>query len=141
MSSLDHPKFLWADAWFLTALAGCGGRASVARVIGLADAIQHAVMTREELNGAVGRLERAGYVRWDAAGGMALTDEGRELAAVVGESGGYLGQQRRIEERLGVNGWTAEYDPRRAADGAPERISEDVYAAAVRTYTSGASQP
>ncbi len=57
-------RFLWSDAWLLTAIYGAalGGDPTLAQVIGTGDFINHAIFTPAELNGGLGRLERVGFV-------------------------------------------------------------------------------
>jgi hypothetical protein len=56
--------FLWSDGWLLQAiaLAAKDEAATLAAVIGAADAIQHAIPTSVELHGGLHRLTMAGYV-------------------------------------------------------------------------------
>lgn len=56
-----HP---WSDAWLLHAviIAAPGGTAELARVIGAADFLNHAILTFDELRGGVERLARGGWI-------------------------------------------------------------------------------
>ena len=57
----------WEDAWILLAIlyAGRPGEfASLARVIGIADYINHAIPTHGELDGAFDRLQRADWIEF-----------------------------------------------------------------------------
>ena len=57
-------KFLWSDAWLLqaVALAARQAPATLAEVIGAADAVQHALLTDDELHGGLVRLTGGGFV-------------------------------------------------------------------------------
>src|SRR5690348_3409317 len=58
------PQFLWSDAWLLQAivLASGAGPATLAQVIGAADAVNHALLTSDELHGGLLRLTTGGFV-------------------------------------------------------------------------------
>src|SRR5215210_1519515 len=73
-------RFLWSDAWLLLAIGYSNekGASSLARVIGAADAIQHAVLTREEVDGGLFRLGTAGYVTVRGEK-VRLTQQGRAI--------------------------------------------------------------
>lgn len=60
------PEFEWYDAWILAAVIYASDGATPVplwRVISIADALNKAVVTRDELELAIGRLAGAGYVR------------------------------------------------------------------------------
>lgn len=126
-----------SDAWLLMAagLADRVGRLTLDQVIGAADAVQHAVPTREELNGAIGRLSRAGHVKWSSRG-LRLTPAGRELfARSEREKRDTLRtQQQALERLLGVTSWSPRAEPRPAAGEEREVIGEQEYRQAVREY-------
>jgi hypothetical protein len=130
------PRYLWSDAWFLTAVASCGGDAvTLASVIATADAIEIAIISREEVNGALGRLGRGGYVTRRPDGTIELTASGRSLVRTA-RDGAPLAWKDGIEALLGAEPWTSTYDPRRAADGEAEQVSQAEYDAALRSRTS-----
>lgn len=61
----DLPKFTWSDVWLLHAVAVAGGDASGASltdVIGVGDAINHALFTSAELRRGFAKLSAAGFV-------------------------------------------------------------------------------
>ena len=136
-SATGRPRFLWSDAWFLTALAKCdGGPAPLACVIGWGDAMNYLIITREELNGALGRLGRSGHVIRHADGTVELTAAGRALVE-EGRKGSTLHNWRnRVERLLGAAPWTPSYNWRRAGEGEAELVSEAEYRAAVDRYKS-----
>jgi hypothetical protein len=67
----------FSDAWFATAVAWCGGR-DLSHVIGAADALNHDILTRHDIQQAVGRLVGSGVlaVRGDR---FMLTESGEAL--------------------------------------------------------------
>lgn len=97
---MDRPRPLRAGAQFPTALGLCeGGRAPLAGVIALGDGIQHATMTRDAVNGAIGRLGR-GYVTRSPERTLGLSDAGQALVAEATRERGLLPRQRPIERLL-----------------------------------------
>ena len=56
--------YLWSDAWLLQSivLASGDGPATLAQVIGAADAVNHALLTADELHGGLARLTTGGFV-------------------------------------------------------------------------------
>ena len=130
-------RFLWSDVWVLQAVIAATSQASpfsLDTLIATADAINHAVLTREELNGALARLSRAGYITASAAGSVELTPAGRTLARAVARPRTWHAQGEALERKLEATPWSAASDPATAGEGEPELISLDVYEAAVATY-------
>jgi hypothetical protein len=70
-------KARWSDAWVLAAVERSDG-GDLAKIIGAADAIDHAIPTDEEMEHAIRFLGAAGLVRYSATS-MWLTAEGRSL--------------------------------------------------------------
>lgn len=137
MSDSAPPRFLWSDAWLLLAVgivSPDGGAAPLPEVLGAADGVQHAILTREELNGAIGRLGHASLLTY-AAGALALTSGGRDLVARSERVGrAVLKQQEALERLLGAAPWEAGHHPRRAGEGQPEVITQDEYDEALQSY-------
>jgi hypothetical protein len=133
----DRPRFLWSDAWFLAALAASdGGPVPLTRVIAMGDAIEHAIFERAEVNGALGRLGRSGYVTRHADGTLEMTEAGRSL--VGGAKGRRMAEwMDQVERLLGAAPWSPAHAPRRAAEGEAEQVSEAEYDAAIDGYRSG----
>lgn len=77
------PQFLSTDAWVLTSIYGAalGGEATLARVIGTGDFINHAIFTLHELNGGLRRLEEAGYITVEGEEYL-LTETGKEITEI-----------------------------------------------------------
>src|SRR5687767_3906189 len=136
MTSGDISPFLWSDAWLLLAfgLAASDGPAPIPSMLPLADGIQHAVPTKDEVNGALGRLTRAGYVEC-ANGYVAITAAGKGLLRQAELAGsGLLTQQKALEHLLPAAPWTAHHDPRTAGGLEPEVVSSEDWARAVTRY-------
>ena len=135
----DRPRFIYADAWFLAALGMCEpGRVPLTYVIGTGDMIQRAIFNREEVNGALGRLGRAGYVVRHPDGTLELMEAGRSLAQKAQQGRGVrvYDVYERVVGLLGASPWTPAYDPRRAGDGEAAQVSEVEYDEAIRSYQS-----
>ena len=131
------PRFLWSDVWVLQAVAAAAREATpvtLAELIAAADMINHAILTREELNGALGRLSCAGYVIATAAGTVSLTPSGRALFAFAWVRGTFHAHGEALVRKLGAMPWSAASGPAVAGEGVPEIVSSDVYEAAIATY-------
>jgi hypothetical protein len=70
-------KARWSDAWLLAAVDWSGG-GDLAKIIGAADAIDHAIPTDEEMEHAIRFLDGAGLVRF-SDDSLHLTEEGSRL--------------------------------------------------------------
>lgn len=57
-------EYLWSDAWLLQSIVLASGNrpATLAQVIGAADAVNHALLTDDELHGGLVRLTTGGFV-------------------------------------------------------------------------------
>ena len=137
-SATARPRFFRSDAWFLAALANCGsGRIPLACILMRGDAMNYSVMGRGEVNGALSRLGRAGYVVRHADGTFEVTDAGR---AVVGDTKG-LGLVQlpdTVESRLKSAPWSPADHPQRAE---PRPVSRAEYNAAVESYLRKMREP
>ena len=145
MSSDSTVKFLWSDAWLVHAagMAATSGDSDLATVIATGDAIQHAIFTRSELNGAIGRLQRAGLLAYDG-GALRLTPNGSELfsnATAVGRT--IRRHADALEVALGAEPCHPKYRPHEAAGNEVEVVSSEEYERALRAYyrTSRRSRP
>ena len=126
--------FQWSDAWLMLAVGIVGeGPAPLTQVLGAADGLQHAILTREELNGAIARLSRAGYLRC-AMDQLELTPVGRDLVTRAGRNRSWLKQQETLERLLSAPPWSGGHDPAAAGAGEPEAVSEEAYRSALRDY-------
>jgi hypothetical protein len=109
------------------------GASSLARVIGAADAIQHSVLTWEEVDGGLFRLGMAGYVTV-RDGRVSLTQQGRAILEGLREKTVHK-RQDELSIAIGAPPWTAR-DPAGARDAdQPQVIDQRAYQAAVSRYT------
>ena len=141
----DHPEaeFLWSDAWLLLAVGMVSkSEGAVLRdIIGAADAIQHAIVTRDELNGAIGRLARTGILRFQD-GRLWLTGKGRRLLTAAERVGRtYEAQERALTKALGAAPWNPDYDPADALGGEAEVVPADAFTRAVKEYQRSVRLP
>lgn len=134
---MAHPSeiaFVWSDAWLLAALTvGGTDPRSLGQVLAHADALQHAVMTREELNGALGRLGRAELVLLEVDGCIRLSPTGEALC-LRAHSGSYRDMQAFLERALNTAPWTSDYDPRGAQGTEADTVSKAMYAQLSRPF-------
>ena len=102
--AIDVSKLRESDAWLLLAVAmpSVDGRSTLTEVIGAADVVQHAILTKEELDGGIVRLSRGGYLTFEA-GIFTLTSAGQDIIERTTKYGrSYLAQQQVLERVLGV---------------------------------------
>ena len=124
-------EYLWSDAWLLQSivLASGTGPATLAQIIGAADAVNHALLTDDELHGGLVRLTSGGFVA-ETEARFAVT--GLVPATTVNEirTSGWQKSRRLASEFLQAEEWTPERnvrDPRNAVryeSLTPERIHE-----------------
>jgi hypothetical protein len=125
--------FQWSDAWLLLAIGFAASQraASLGSVIATADGIQHAVITRDELNGGIGRLERAGYITYDQDG-LTVTALGLTLFRESARAGATHGKrQDAIERALSAIPWSPDRSSAQALNGESEIISTATYDLAI----------
>jgi len=128
-------RFLWSDAWLFLAIGYSNdkGASSLARVIGAADAIQHAVLTWEEVDGGLFRLGMAGYVSVRDEK-VNLTEQGRAILEGLREKT-VLKRQDELSIAIGAPPWSG-HDPASArSHDQPQIIGQQTYQAAVSQYT------
>lgn len=94
----DEPSWVFSDAWVFTAiavydLAGCG----LTDVLAAGDAMNHAILTEDELAQGVGRLAASGLVSVEGDC-FALTTRGQALASR--RKGGLMGQVTSVQALL-----------------------------------------
>lgn len=131
----ETSHFRWSDAWLFLAIgyANEKGESSLARVIGVADAIQHSVLNWEEVDGGLFRLGAAGYVIV-RGGKVSLTQQGRTVLEGL-QKKTVLDRQDELTSAIGAPPWTA-HDPTGARDpDQPQIIAREEYQAAVSQYT------
>lgn len=121
--------FLWSDAWLLQAiiLASGNGPATLAQIFGAADAVNHAMLTDDELHGGLARLTTGGFVA-ESAARFVITD--RVPAGAIAEirQSGWKKGRRVATEFLQAEEWTPERNARDSRNAVrydgltPERI-------------------
>jgi hypothetical protein len=117
--------FRWSDAWLLLAvgIAAREAPASLASVIKVADGLQHAVPVKEEVDGALSRLSRAGLLAYSDAA-VRLLPAGRALISTAQQSTRvHEEQQHALEIALNASPWEQARRPRDARGDEPEIIS------------------
>lgn len=121
------PTFRWSDAWLFLAIgyAAEHGDATLASVIAMADGIQHAIPTLDELNGAMGRLARAGLLVPDRERFVPTVDGWALLRQADAVRGTVFDAERTVEQLLGAAAWSPGYDPADARGDEPALISPE----------------
>ena len=130
------PEMLWSDAWILLATIYVAREqpAALDEVIGAADYIQHAIVTFEEMEGALHRLTASGFLSY-TDGKLAPSEKAAEFyASITRPRRSAHAEQKDLEKFIGAQGWSGA-DPRRANQGAefPE-LARSAFDAAVATY-------
>ncbi len=108
--------FLWSDAWLLQAiaLASSSGPATLAQIIGAADAVNHALPTSDELHGGFVRLTTDGFVA-EKDTRFAITELVPATTVAQIRASGWQKGRRIASEFLHAEEWTGEKnvgDPR-----------------------------
>jgi hypothetical protein len=122
------PDFEWYDAWVLAALIyATDGAAPVPlwRLVGVADALNKAIVSRGELEFALARLDRAGYVR-AVSGGFEATPTALALKAPGPPV-------ENVAHAIGARPWSPQAEMPRTADEV--YVPAGAYAKAVKKYT------
>src|SRR5262245_56263572 len=121
------PDFEWYDAWILAAVVyASDGSESVPlwRVIATADGLNKAMVSRDELELALGRLAQAGYVRI-VPDGFVATESARALKAPGPPV-------EHIAHAIGAKSWFPHVPMPRTPD--QSIVSADAYRKAVKKY-------
>jgi hypothetical protein len=137
-SSDSRALFLWSDAWILMAIAVASPNApaQLAEIMEIADGINHALLTREELNGAIGRLGTAALVQSSDVG-YSVSAAGRTMYdAATARSRSLIGQLEVIQASLGARPSRDGPAPADAQMGEPQAVSEADYSRALATLHS-----
>lgn len=121
------PEFEWYDAWILAAVIYArDGNSPVPlwRVIAIADALNKAIVSRGELEVALERLVRAGYVR--------VVAEGFEPtpAALALQAPGP--PKENVEKAIGARPWSPHAEMPRATSEV--YVSAEAYEKALKKY-------
>jgi hypothetical protein len=101
----------WSDIWVLQSLRGSAGdhELDICSVIAIADAINHAVLTSEEFNNAIFRLEEAGLIVVSGKS-VVLSSNALELFQKY-EKQSVRKQAETLQKKLGAISYSAEYNP------------------------------
>ncbi|MBN9517235.1 type IV toxin-antitoxin system AbiEi family antitoxin domain-containing protein [bacterium] len=90
--------FEWSDAWVLTAAVYAGEPKTRAALVAAGDYVNHAILTKAELDGGLRRLVAAGYLERVRRGVYALAPAGTVLAGRSVHK-----TLARVEAELGVS--------------------------------------
>jgi hypothetical protein len=109
-------EYLWSDAWLLQsiALASGGGPATLAQILAAADAVNHALLTADELHGGLVRLTAGGFVE-ETKARFAVTALVPATAVTEIRTSGWQAGRRIASKFLRAEEWTPERsvrDPR-----------------------------
>ena len=120
-------QYYWSDAWLLLAieLVARDHPATLEAVISMADALQRAIPTKDEMDGALSRLQRAGYIQFNK-NRLSLLPLGSQLFANA-RSDSHREQQQALESELQAVRWSSSYHPAHARNGEPDIIPHDVW--------------
>lgn len=133
-------NFRWSDAWLLLAIgiAAHEEPARLASVLTIADGIQHAIPVKEEMDGALSRLMRAGLVAFSGQT-VRLLPAGQALTTNAQASNRFrLEQQRALEEALRAKSWTQAGVPQTARGAEPEILSHREWDVLMAPYSPSA---
>jgi len=137
-------KFAWSDAWVLLSVVYAAretGGADITRIIAVADAVNHAIVTHGELDDGLARLIEAGYVIRDHsefhASADAITAYNEASATKTGRS--QLGVIGQLAHFLKVKERGRSYRP--PAIGSGRVVTLRAYNSAVEVYQNRFSEP
>ena len=126
-------QLVWSDIWVLQALNSCTGEEEldISGLVAVADAINHSILTSEELNNSIYRLEQAELIGVDGKI-VKLTSRASELFTKYAKQS--IGRQSEtLQKRLGALGYSSDYDPNTLI--APkEFVSKEQFDNAVQEY-------
>ena len=135
----ESQNYLWSDAWLLTAIYGANladEPASLARVIGTGDFINHAIFTLAELNGGFSRLEKGGLITVHDQT-YSLTETGRNVTEIDPKAKkGAFYHMDTVRMRLGASEWGPRVNPNEAGDPSNPRtyVTEETFQTAFQEY-------
>ena len=134
---------LWSDAWILLATVYAAGKesASLDEVIGAADYIQHAIVTFEEMEGALDRLTTGDFIVF-SNGRLSPSQKTLEYyESISKQKRRVLDEQQNIEDFIGAQRWQPGDDPTQANKGAsfPD-LDRSEFDAAIQAYISKAEK-
>jgi hypothetical protein len=121
------PMFEWYDAWILAAVvyaSDAKGPVPLWRLIWTADALNNAIVTRSELELAIGRLVSAGYVR--------VMSEGFEATSKALALRAPGPPVQNIAKAIGAAEWSAQAEMPQTTDAS--YVTAEAYAKAEKKY-------
>lgn len=134
-----HPKMRWSDIWVLVSAyyASLSGGNSISKIIGAADAINHAIINYEELSSALVRLSDHGLITVNANPWRIMcTEKGNEIVRLIAEKNSLaLKVWENVEAYLNVEPWTPpEPIPHPENNLEFPGFTKDIYNSAVAEY-------
>jgi hypothetical protein len=121
------PMFEWYDAWILAAVVYASdgkGPVPLWRLIGTADALNKAMVTRSELELGIGRLVTAGYVR--------VVSEGFEATSKALALKAPGPPVENVAKAIGAAEWSAQAEMPQATTAS--YVTAEAYAKAEKKY-------
>ena len=137
----EQQRFIWSDAWILLSVIYATQRASPATltdIIAAADYINHAILTRGELETGFAHLVDGGYVTCEGHG-FSITEAVKSFWSATGSHERTAsGARGAVAKFIGAPPWTPGPLPEAST---VHYVSEADYAAAVRQYLESMRQP
>jgi len=135
------PSYISSDAWILTSLAYAinSGKGTLSRIIGAGDYINHAILTRSELNGGISRLIRGDLIT-ESDEGYALTPDGIAVTHLEKDSKvSAYEHMKTVGESIGAAAWKPGEDPNDCDDNERMKtyVSENDLEKAFQEYKKG----
>jgi hypothetical protein len=128
---------LWSDAWVLlaTIYAARDKPAPLEDVIAAADFIQHAIVTFEEMEGALDRLISSGYLLY-SEGNLSPSEKTLEFyRSITKPQRKVHDEEKDLERFIGSQAWEPEYHPQSANVGVSfPALTRPAFDAAVKSY-------
>ena len=107
-------RLMWSDAWLLHAIALAAGDdwASLAKIIEVGDAMEHAIFTYPEIQGGLGRLLAGSLIEVQSQTFRPTPRFAQFLGEITKRRRSSLEATREaIRKYLRAEPWTAAYDP------------------------------
>ena len=133
-------QYYWTDAWLLLAIiyASGGGDATLDRIIGAGDTIEHAIFNPEELESGFYRLTEGGFVE-EKDGVFSATDKVLKAYAETSTPRRSMAKELEdMEHLLGATSYSSEPNPKNNLKY--PGFSTELYETAVSKYLKAASR-
>jgi hypothetical protein len=136
------PSYQWSDAWILLATVYMGRKrpALLSDVIAVADYINHAIVTFEEMEGALARLTEGGFL---VDRGGKLSPSRKTMAfyrSVTTPRRPVLKEKEDLQKLLGASDWNPSVLPKDANRGVSyPSLTRELFDQAVQEYLSMSS--